>query len=348
MKRSLALAVSVLALTAVSETLFAAESETPAPIERAAPAAERAPAPAAERAPAPERRARPAQRQVQPRQQTSQATSQSTQQTWTGAQGGGFGGGNVGGAGFSDNVCPGINGAAQSSQFSQSPPFQSSSPNPQNCLAINSSHPSDGSGTFGGYFGWGTLIPGTGFYLGAEAMVSGNRVNHTDTLNQSYPGQLPGEFTTDSRTATTHIGTSYSGLVRFGGLITDKTLIYFSGGSATANVSATFTQSAIATIPSCSFGTCTTLTTLVAGSSSVSKTVTGYALGGGVEIAYLPNIKIRVQYMHMQFPDVSFVTPLAIAACQSGTASTCTPGAESNRVSPSFNQFTVGVGFSLF
>jgi opacity protein-like surface antigen len=247
----------------------------------------------------------------------------------------------VGGAGFSDNFCPGINGAAPSS-FSS---FFPRSSQQTVCQAINSSHPSNGSGTGGGYFGLGTLIPGTPFYVGAEAMVSGNSVNHTDTLTQSYPGQLPGEFTTDSRTATTHIGTSYSGLVRFGGLITDKTLIYFSGGSATANVSATFTQSAIATIPGCSTGTCTTL---VAGSSSVSKTVTGYALGGGVEIAYLPNIKIRVQYMHMQFPDVSFVTPLGVALCQSGTASTCAPGAESNRVSPSFNQFTVGIGFSLF
>lgn len=337
MKRSLLVATGVLALAAVSKPLFAAETETPAPIERAAPAAERAPAPAAERAPAQERRARPAQRQAQPRQQTSQATSQSTQQTWTGFQGGGFGGGNVGGAGFSDDACGSHTGVAI---------FQSSSSQPMvNCQALNTSRPNTGSGSGGVFIGWGTLIPATPFYLGAEAMLSANKVKNTYTLNQGYPGQFFAccqEFTTDSRTATTQIGSSVSALVRFGGLVTDKTLVYVSGGTAIARVSATFTQTAITNI------NFPTATTVVAGSSTVDKTVTGWALGGGAEFAYLPGIKIRVQYMHAQFPDVSFTTPLAVPVCQAPIAgATCTPGAESNRVTPSFNQFTVGVGFSL-
>ena len=171
MKRSLLVATGVLALAAVSKPLFAAETETPAPIERAAPAAERAPAPAAERAPAQERRARPA-RQAQPRQQTSQV-SQSTQQTWTGFQGGGFGGGNVGGAGFADNVCGSHTGVFIPSQSSSS-----SSQPPVICQALNTSRPNTGSASGGGFIGWGTLIPGTPFYLGAEAMISANNVKN--------------------------------------------------------------------------------------------------------------------------------------------------------------------------
>jgi opacity protein-like surface antigen len=67
----------------------------------------------------------------------------------------------------------------------------------------------------------------------------------TYTLNQTYPGQfatpvLGGESITDSRMATTHIGSSVSVLARLGVLVTDKTLVYFSAGSATAKVSGTF------------------------------------------------------------------------------------------------------------
>ena len=85
MKRSLFLAVSVIALTAVSDQLWAAGAETPAPSEQAAPAARRA---------APQR-ARPA-----PTPQRQAAQSQSS--SFTGTQAGGFGGGNAGGGGFAD------------------------------------------------------------------------------------------------------------------------------------------------------------------------------------------------------------------------------------------------------
>jgi opacity protein-like surface antigen len=155
--------------------------------------------------------------------------------------------------------------------------------------------PKFNSGTGGGFIGWGTLIPATPFFVGAEAMVSANSVNNTYTLNQTYPGQFPAapfsETINDSRTATTHIGSSVSVLARFGMLITDKTLIYFSGGSATAKVSGTFTQTAMATIYA------PTASAVVVGSSTVSQTVTGYALGGGVEIAYLPGIKLRLDWV---------------------------------------------------
>jgi hypothetical protein len=85
MKCHLLLAISVVALTALSEQLLAAEAETPA---------------ARERAPARERAAQPAQRQVA---QASQASS------FTGNQVGGFGGGNVGGGGFADPTFCGVN-----------------------------------------------------------------------------------------------------------------------------------------------------------------------------------------------------------------------------------------------
>jgi opacity protein-like surface antigen len=191
------------------------------------------------------------------------------------------------------------------------------------------------------FIGYGTLIPATPFFVGAEVMGSANSVNNTYTLNQTYPGQFAAppssEFINDSRTATTHIGSSVSVLARFGMLITDKTLIYFSGGSATAKVSGTFTQTAMATIYA------PTATAMVVGSSTVSQTVTGYALGGGVEIAYLPGVKIRLQYLHAQFPDVTFTTPL-IATC---TSPTCVSGAATNSITPSFNQVTVGVGLGF-
>src|SRR6516165_9576191 len=114
MKRNLILAVSVLALAAVSKPLFAAEAETPAPTEAAptaAPTTERAaptrarPAPRQRQA-APERQAAPTRTTTGGQQQASNATS-----SYTGVQAGGFGGGNVGGGGFADPVCLGNEGS---------------------------------------------------------------------------------------------------------------------------------------------------------------------------------------------------------------------------------------------
>src|SRR5713101_6408982 len=102
MKRHLLLAISVLALTAVSQRLFAAEAETPAPRERAAS----------------ERQARPAPQRAAPTQQAAQPSS-----GWTGSQVGGFGGGNVGGGGFADPIClnaSGLNNGCTPAQFTHS------------------------------------------------------------------------------------------------------------------------------------------------------------------------------------------------------------------------------------
>ena len=321
MNRSYVLAIGALALTVTtSGQLIAAESEMAAPQERAAPARERA-APSA-------RRTQPARQGAQ-----RQQASQSTQQTWSGSQVGGFGGGNMGGAGFADSACVGHMGFL----------FQSNLPTP-NCLALDSKAPNTTSASGGFSAGWGTLVPGTRVYAGVEAMWSANRVRNTYTLNQAYPGQFAAccqELTNDTRTATTSIGSSFSALARIGYLVTDKTLVYFSGGSATANVSSTFTHTAVATI------NFPTTTTVVSGTSSVSKTVTGYALGGGVEFAYLPGVKIRLQYLRAQFPDVTFVTPLPVTICTAPLPGTCAGGAETNKVTPSFNQLTVGVNFGI-
>jgi len=92
MKRSLFLAVSVIALTVVADQLLAAEAEAPAPSERAAPAAR-------ERAPA---RERAVQRAPQRAPVQRQAASQSPASSFTGTQAGGFGGGNAGGGGNAD------------------------------------------------------------------------------------------------------------------------------------------------------------------------------------------------------------------------------------------------------
>ena len=93
MKRSLALAITVLALTAVVEPLFAAESETAAPVGRGLPL-HRHGGPSLPRA-----AAAPSGRRLGGRRRR---VRQSQTSSYTGTQAGGFGGGNAGGGGFAD------------------------------------------------------------------------------------------------------------------------------------------------------------------------------------------------------------------------------------------------------
>ncbi len=86
--------------------------------------------------------------------------------------------------------------------------------------------------------------------------------------------------------------------------------------------------------------------TIVTGAGSVRKTITGYSLGGGVEFAYLPGVKIRVQYMHIGLPSVSYTLPLNVASCLPAPNG-CTAGNELVSLTPRFNQVTIGVGFGL-
>src|SRR5262249_45471655 len=109
MKRHFLLAMTVVALTAISQRVFAAEVEAPAPRERAAPAQRAAP----ERAPARAPQRAPVQRQAQP----------SPSSSFTGSQLGGFGGGNAGGGGFADpQFCGGGNINSSSTAFSPTCP----------------------------------------------------------------------------------------------------------------------------------------------------------------------------------------------------------------------------------
>src|SRR5271166_368276 len=167
MKRSLFLAVSVLALAAVSKPLFAAEAETPAPSERAAPTTERT-----ERArPARERRAAPA-RTTSGQQQASQTSS------YTGVQAGGFGGGNAGGGGFADPTCLG-------NQGSISPIMMPGGLN-QGCTPAPFSQGLNQSGGIGGVSGQWTVPVTQWIVVGVVGDGSFGKTTSTQTQNNLY------------------------------------------------------------------------------------------------------------------------------------------------------------------
>ena len=165
MKRSFLLAVSVLALAAVSKPLFAAEAETPAPSERAAPTTART-----ERAPpARERRAAPT-RTTGGQQQASQTSS------YTGTQAGGFGGGNSGGGGFADPIC--LNHLSGLSNGCTAAPFNQS---------LNKS-----GGRAGGVVQWTTAVT-PWIVVGVLGDLSFGQTSATATQNNSYPdATVPG------------------------------------------------------------------------------------------------------------------------------------------------------------
>jgi opacity protein-like surface antigen len=118
--------------------------------------------------------------------------------------------------------------------------------------------------------------------------------------------------------------------------------VYGIYGRGRANVSATFSYNATTNI-----NLPTTVTTL-AGSSSVSGSVSGNAYGFGVEYAVptLRGVKIRAQYLQTNFGDMNFITNIPVAVCTGGG---CTGGFTPNTVSgPTLKQFTVGVTYSPF
>jgi hypothetical protein len=290
MKRHLILAISVLALTAVSQRLFAAEAETPAPRERAAPA-ER------ERAPARERQARPAPQRAAPQQ-----AAQSPSSGWTGSQVGGFGGGNVGGGGFADPIClntVGLNNGCTPAQFTHS-------------LAKTS-----GVGGAVAEYKW-ALNPWVVF--GVLADVSFGSVSASGSQTNKYASDplIAGQLTQETYTNSVRQGTSGSARFKIGVVPTWNSGILFYGtaGAIISRLDGNFTYTASNFNPSSSCVAFAACATNVASVVNWSQTRPGFVGGGGVEFKtpwFGPAFIVTLDYSYATFGSFNEQLPIAVA-----------------------------------
>jgi hypothetical protein len=296
MKRSLFLAISVVALTAASQPLFAAEAETPAPRERAAQR---------ERAPA--------------RQAPQRAAPAQSQSSFTGSQAGGFGGGNAGGGGFADPICLNQFGGLN-----------------HGCTAAPFTHSLNKTGGVGGVvaeYKW--AVPtgfGVGLVVGVLADLSFGKTTASGSQSVVYstsPPDFPGQVTTENYTSRVSQGTSGSARLKVGvvtplpGMYT-AILPYFTAGVVVAKFDGSFTYTAsnfnsslgcTAFNPSCS--------TIAASTVEWSRTRTGFVGGGGVEFkvpAFGPGVVIALDYSRYQFASFDQDLPVAIKSVPGGGA----------------------------
>jgi opacity protein-like surface antigen len=326
------LAVSVLALAAMSQQrLLAAEAETPAPTEKAAPAAER-PAPAEERrAPARERRAQPVrQRAAQPQRPT-----QPSQASWTGSQGGGFGGGNAGGGGASDpfGVCAG--GVNQS---------LSGSPCPQS--TFNFGQRGKTPGTSGVSFAYNIPL-GNQFVIGLEGNVAGGKVTGSSSqsnVHSTASADGAGFMTSEMFQSTLSEGSNATVRVRFGVPIFNYTaLLYGAAGVAVGKVAGSYSYIGSNFNPFCSaFGPL--CATNVSGSANFDTTRVGFSGGGGIELMTgIPGITIDLAYKFTTFGSFSEDVPLIVTQCSLASCSNGTAHIDLNHVS--FQSVTAGINY---
>jgi hypothetical protein len=222
MKRSLFLAVSVIALMTISDQLLAAGAETPAPSEQAAPAAR-------QRAPA---RARPAP--TPQRQAASQPSS-----SFTGTQAGGFGGGNAGGGGFADPAFCGFDGF-----------------DPR--CGTSTQNIGKRTGVLGGAE-IGQMIPMGFWALGWAVDAQGNtlRSESSDQFFRIVPINAPDSGTRITESFSTSqsqpFGTTWR--LKAGVMAWPSTLIYVTGGGAGALVQGNFNYQAVASDGTTASGT---------------------------------------------------------------------------------------------
>jgi opacity protein-like surface antigen len=347
MKRSLVLAVSVLALTAVSKPLFAAEAETPAPSERAAPAAERT------------ERARPArQRQATRNGGQQQASSQPSESSWTGSQVGGYGGGNAGGGSFADGPCLqplGFN-PPPSSPISQSSPPSSQSSSSSTCATGPGINKNPGPKFFplssaGASFETPKIpiarIPMMGTVLvGAVIDIFTGTPATTFTQNNSYVPAL-GSMTNETITGTFREGANGSLRAKVGVPIYNNwVLVYFTAGAALAKTEASYTYTATNFGPMSAPGS--SLATNAYGTQTFSQTRTGFSGGGGLEVMTgIPGVKLAFDYTYTNFGSFSQNVPLLVTTCPAGPAA-CTNGSAVVNINHiSFQRAVVGVKFGL-
>jgi hypothetical protein len=346
MKRSLLLAVSVLALTAVSKPLFAAEVETPAPSERAAPAAERAPAQERRAGPA---RQRQATRTTGGQQQASQTSS------YTGAQAGGFGGGNVGGGGFADPIC--LNAGSNSSSNSGGGGGGLNNGCPP--APFNQSLTKSG-GRGGGVIQWTTAVT-PWIVVGVLGDLSFGQTSATATQNNFYPSDplIMNQVTAEQIQST--VTQKTSGSIRFkAGVVVPlgntSILPYTTVGWTRSQIQGTFTYSAsnYNTIGCTAFNPmCST----IAGSAvSFTQNRNGVVFGFGAEMpipAFGPGVVLVFDYTRAQFGSFDVNLPASIAsiggsACVPSSQTVCAVNDIGHFSNVSTNTFTVGARFKLF
>jgi hypothetical protein len=330
MKRSLVLAVSVLALTAVSKPLFAAEAETPAPSERAAPAAERT------------ERARPA-RERQAARTTGGQQQGSQTSSYTGTQAGGFGGGNVGGGSFADPIClnrtGGLSNGCTPAPFSQS-------------LATSS------GGRGGGVIQWTTAVT-PWIVVGVLGDLSFGQTSTTQTQSNFYPSDplIPGQVTAETIQST--VTQKTSGSIRFkAGVVVPfgytSIMPYTTVGWTRSQIQGTFTYNASNFGPGC---TAFTMCSTIAGSAvSFSQNRNGVVFGFGAEMpipAFGPGVVLVFDYTRAQFGSFDVNLPASIAsiggsACVPNSSLACATNDIGHFSNVSTNTFTVGARFKIF
>jgi hypothetical protein len=285
MKRSLLLAIGVLALTATSQQIFAAESETAAPQERAAPAADR------ERAPARQRQLQRAPAQRQAPQSSSPSSS------FTGSQAGGFGGGNTGGGGFSDPA------NCASAGFSPLCPLTSQGLSAKAGFA--------GGGEFsqmfplGPYAAFGWAVDVTGSTLKSSGTQITSRV-----LPLSSP-LGPGETVTEtlSTSQSQPVNTTLRAKIGFVPVGLSNIMVFATAGGAVGKVSGSFTYTAN------NFSTPQVgIPTTAFGASSWDLTRFGYAAGAGVTVRYT-GVSVTLEYLYTNLGTITETTPLVASHC---------------------------------
>jgi hypothetical protein len=331
MKRSLVLAVSVLALAAVSKPLFAAEVETPAPSERAAPAAERT------------ERARPA-RQRQATRTTGGQQQASQTSSYTGAQAGGFGGGNFGGGSFADPIC--LNRTGGLSNGCTAAPFNQSL--------------TKSGGRGGGVIQWTTAVT-PWIVVGVLGDLSFGQTSATATQSNFYPSDplIPGQVTAETIQST--VTQKTSGSVRFkAGVVVPlgntSILPYTTVGWTRSQIQGTFTYGAsnfntagcTAFNPACS--------TIAGSAVSFSQNRNGVVFGFGAEMpipAFGPGVVLVFDYTRAQFGSFDVNLPASIAsiggsACVPSSSLACATNDIGHFSNVSTNTFSVGARFKIF
>jgi opacity protein-like surface antigen len=260
MKRSLFLAVSVIALTVVADQLLAAEAEAPAPSERAAPAARERAAPARQRA-------RPAP--TPQRQAAAQPSS-----SFTGTQAGGFGGGNAGGGGFADPFFCG-KGRFDPRCGSSTQNIGKGPVGVLGGLELGQMFP------MGGLWAWGWAVDAQGSTLRSEGNQQSTRVVPL-SLGPPLGGNVINEGFSTSQTQP--FGSTLR--LKLGVMAMPGTMIYVTGGGAGAMVHGDFNYTA--TQVGCVGLGCTASAT-----NSYDKFRWGYTVGGGISFGF-----ITVEYLH--------------------------------------------------
>ncbi len=327
MKRTVALAIGVLALTAASQPLFAAETETAAPRERAAPAQRRAAPPARQ-----PQRAAPQQQAAQPSQTSS----------YTGAQGGGFGGGNAGGGGFADPVCLTSLGGLNTG-----------------CTPALFNHSLNKTGGIGGGVLQYMVPVSPWIVVGIMGDLAGGKTTASSTQSFFYPSDssIPGQVTAETYTSSVSQGTT--GSVRFkAGVVTPvggwygSVMPYITVGWVRTKFDGSFSYTASnfsSFSPQCAFNpSCST----IAGTAvSWSHQANGVIYGFGVDIpipAFGPGVMLVLDYSRADFQSFDVTVPVAIGtSCIPGPTKVCGTTDTLHVSNPSSNRFTAGLRVKL-